>query len=134
MFDDLAAKDALAVYRFLQGRGYIQKDDVSGTGLNKQATIIPAVPLTGVDMIEPSVPGVLAWQVRPGDVVVQGQVLGEIVDIADPDAPRTPIVSRTSGLVFGMRRHKLARPGDVIIKVAGNEELSWRSGNLLTSR
>ncbi len=84
--------------------------------------------------LQPEVPGVLAWRVKPGDVVTTGQLLGEIVDIADPDAARTPILSRTSGIVFGMRSHKLSRPGDVVIKVAGREALGWRTGNLLTSR
>jgi predicted deacylase len=72
--------------------------------------------------------------VKPGDVVTSGQLLGEIVDIVNPDAPRTPIVSRTAGIVFGMRSHKLSRPGDVVVKVAGREALEWRKGNLLTSR
>ena len=76
----------------------------------------------------------LAWRVRAGDVVEAGQLLGEVVNIVDPDAPRIPIHSRTSGLVFGMRRHKLSVPGDIIIKVAGKESLTWRKGNLLTSR
>ncbi len=85
-------------------------------------------------LFQPDVPGVLAWRVKPGDVVTSGQLLGEIVNIVDPDAPRTPIVSRTDGIVFGMRSHKLSRPGDVVVKVAGHEALEWRIGNLLTSR
>lgn len=78
--------------------------------------------------------GIVAWKVRPGDVVEKGTVLGEIVDIEDPDSPRVPVVSRTGGVVFSMARHKLVRPGQVIIKVAGEEVLEWRVGNLLTSR
>lgn len=78
--------------------------------------------------------GIVAWQVRPGEAVSKGDILGEIVDIENPDAPRMPIVSATSGIVFSMARHKLVRPGQVIIKVAGSEVLEWRVGNLLTSR
>jgi uncharacterized protein len=78
--------------------------------------------------------GIVAWKVRPGDIVEKGTVLGEIVDIEDPDCPRRPVVSRTSGVVFSMARHKLVRPGQVIIKVAGEDVLEWRVGNLLTSR
>jgi uncharacterized protein len=76
--------------------------------------------------------GIVAWKVRRGDIVEKGTVLGEIVDIEDPDCPRRPVVSRTSGVVFS--RHKLVRPGQVIIKVAGEDVLEWRVGNLLTSR
>lgn len=85
-------------------------------------------------IFQPDIPGLLAWRVKPGDVVTHGQLLGEIVNIVDPDAPRTPITSRTAGIVFGMRSHKLSRPGDVVVKVAGREPLEWRKGNLLTSR
>ena len=56
------------------------------------------------------------------------------MNIEDPDSPRTPIYSKTTGVVFSMSRHKLVRPGQVIIKVAGEEVLEWRKGNLLTSR
>lgn len=62
-----------------------------------------------------------------------GQLLGEVVRMDDMDAPRISLESRTDGLVFGMRRHKLAVPGDVVVKVAGSRALSWRQGQLLTS-
>ena len=61
-------------------------------------------------------------------------MLGEIVNIEDPDAPRTPIVSAASGVLFGMRSHKLVRPGQIIVKVAGEAALDWRTGNLLTAK
>ena len=32
-----------------------------------------------------------------------------------------------------MRSHKLAVPGDIVIKVAGDKPLAWRTGNLLTN-
>lgn len=68
-------------------------------------------------------------------MVAQGQVLGEIVEIADIGAStRTPIIARTEGIVFGMKLEKLSVPGDTIVKVAGREPLPWREGNLLTSR
>ncbi len=55
MYDDLAAKDALALFRFLQGRGYISQDEEEARAAalfaDTAATIEPT-PLTGVDMIE----------------------------------------------------------------------------------
>lgn len=74
-----------------------------------------------------------AWKSRVGDQVVVGQVLGEIVDVVDVDAPRVPVVSRAAGVVFGMRNQRLVKPGDIIIKVAGSDPLPWRVGNLLTA-
>ena len=76
----------------------------------------------------------VAWRVRPGSIVDEGAILGEIVNIEDPDADRVPVTSRTAGLVFGMRSHKLVRPGQIIIKVAGTTALAWRKGNLLTAK
>lgn len=75
----------------------------------------------------------LTWKVKPGDTVEVGQLLGEIVLIEDPYAARVPIVARTSGFVFGMWKEKLARPGEIVIYVAGNQQLNWRVGNLLTA-
>jgi predicted deacylase len=63
--------------------------------------------------------------------VKNGQLLGEIVDIEDIDAARIPIVGKTSGIVFGLNRHKLAVPGEVVVYVAGNHSLDWRQGHLL---
>lgn len=75
----------------------------------------------------------MAWSVRPGAIVRNGQLLGEIINIEDPDANRTPVFSRTDGILFSMARSKLVRPGQVIAKVAGDKVLGWRTGNLLTS-
>jgi hypothetical protein len=55
------------------------------------------------------------------------------VSIDDVDAPRTPLVSRTDGIVFGKSLRKLVRPGEVVIKIAGERPLDWRKGNLLTA-
>jgi predicted deacylase len=126
----LASGDAQHLYEFLVRRGYIE--DASVPPLTNLAEQI-GTPLTGVDMIEATVPGVLAWRVGPGDHVENGQLLGEIVNIDDVDAPRTPIYARTSGIVYGMRGYKLSVPGDIVIKVAGRENLEWRKGNLLTA-
>lgn len=76
----------------------------------------------------------MVWKVKVGDIVQADQLLGEIVDIVDPDAARVPIVSKTSGFIFGMRHSNVVRPGQVIIKVAGESSLHWRQGHLLTAK
>ena len=155
VYDEYAAKDAKAIFRFLQRRGFISphasaRVDISAVNddngnnpvcdSDDDQTLPPlpslkrdASPLTGVDMVEAEKAGLVAWKVKPGQVVQSGQILGEIVDCEDPGAPRVPVKARTSGVVFSMARHKLVRPGAIIIKVAGNEPLPWRNGNLLTS-
>ena len=130
--DELASADAAALFRFLQRRGYIK---APAEGLPPAPALVrDASPLTAVDMIDAEVPGVVAWKVPLGAVVKAGDLLAEIVNIADPDAPRVPVISRQAGLVFGRRRHALAVPGQTIIKVAGEEELNWRTGPLLTAK
>ena len=71
---------------------------------------------------------------KPGDIVSEETLLGEIIDIEDPYEPRIQLYSKTSGVVFGMRTHSLVSPGEIIIKVAGDKPLEWRKGKLLTSR
>lgn len=141
MYDDVAARDATALFRFLQRRGVVLWSSMSPPGAHTappppimHPSVRDGTPLSGVDMIKPSKMGVVAWRVRPGEEVAEGQVLGEIVDVENIDEARVPIVSRTSGIVFGMRSHKLVRPGQIIVKVAGHSPLPWRTGNLLTSR
>ena len=117
------------LYNFLVRRGFI--DDVSVPPLDNLVSQI-AFPLSAADMICSSHPGVMAWKVKVGDTVEKGQLLGEIVNIEDVDAARIPIIAGTKGLVFGMDDRKLAVPGDVIIYIAGSDELEWRSGRLMT--
>lgn len=129
VYDDLAVRDAHALFRFLQRRGYIV-----GQGFVDPPAPLErdASPLSAVDMMEAPAVGVMAWKVRPGSWVSVGDLLGEVVDVENVDAPRIPLVARTAGLVFSMRRHKLVRPGQVVIKVAGRDPLPWRTGSLLT--
>jgi len=134
VYDNLAVQDAHAIFRFLQLRGYVSPSSASITEEALTAAITEGWPLTGVDMIEATAPGILAWRVHAGDIVEAGQLLGEIVNMEDIDQPRVLIIARTGGLIYGMARHKLAVPGDIVIKVAGKEQLSWRKGNLLTAR
>jgi uncharacterized protein len=130
--EELATQDANALYRFLQRRGFIGIP--TGSNLPPLPALIrEASPLDGVDMIEASKVGVVAWKVRPGDFVQEDQLLGEIIDIEDVDAVRLPIVSRTAGIVFGMRQDRLVNPGQIIIKIAGAQSLHWRRGHLLTA-
>lgn len=82
-------------------------------------------------MIKASKCGVVSWKVHPGDEVEEGDLLGEIIDIDDIDAPRVPIRTSTSGIVFGRRGHKLVRPGQLLIYVSGMKPLEWRTGYML---
>ena len=72
-----------------------------------------------------------------GDMVVAGDVIAEIVQIDDVDAPRVPVKARSKGLLFCTAHpsKRLVGPGrGIVAKIAGEEKLSWRRGNLLTAR
>lgn len=116
VYDDVALADAKALFHFLQRRSYIaQSPEFPLPPL--PCLLREATPLTGVEMVEAPVCGVVAWRVRPGDHVNTGDVLGEIVNVADLSASRRSLVSRTCGIVFGMRGHKLVSPGEIVVKV-----------------
>lgn len=129
----------MALYRFLQRREIVACTPSSPTSTFTSTppplvlTVRDATPLSGVDMIKAPKCGVVAWKVHPGDEVQAGDLLGEIVDIDDADAPRVPINAATSGIVYGRRKHKLIRPGQTIVKVAGEKPLEWRKGYMLTA-
>lgn len=125
----------MALFRFLQHRGYIASKSSDGQDMAPPPLpplLRAATPLTAVDMIAAPKAGVIVWNVAPGDTVNCGDILGQIVDVTDMYAPRTNVVARNSGVIFGGTSDKLVRPGQVIIKVAGDTPLPWRSGNLLT--
>jgi hypothetical protein len=63
--------------------------------------------------------GVVTWNVKPGDEIIAGQTIGYITDIEDPDTPRIKVISRATGILFGLKRHHLVRPGQVIAKISG---------------
>ena len=126
---EYARKDSKAIFSFLQRRGYILGSENLGPlkPLQRDAT-----PLTGVELIEASKPGIICWDVKLGQEVKAGDVLGEIIDIDEPSAPSTLIKSRIDGIIFAMRNTHIAKTGHTIIKIAGNQPLPWRTGNLLT--
>mmetsp|Transcript_15953 Transcript_15953/g.26867 ORF Transcript_15953/g.26867 Transcript_15953/m.26867 type:complete len:462 (+) Transcript_15953:60-1445(+) len=147
-----AAADAQALFAFLQYRGFIRAlppapVTATTTAATTATTTLPAAaipsppplkreatPLTGVDMIKAPHAGVLSWLVNVGEEVGEGQILGHVVNITDPFADPTPLLSRTTGVVYGRLAHHLAIPGLIVIKVAGKKPLPWRTGYLLTSR
>ena len=127
---ELAIKDSKAFYKFLQRRGYIADNNNS---LSKLPNLIrDASPLTGVEMIYCNKPGIVCLNCKLGDIVKEGDILGEVVDIENPYALKQELKCRTSGIIFSIFKNKLCKPGTFILKVAGEKPLPWRTGNLLT--
>ena len=127
--DTLGAKDGDALFRFLQRRGLIEGDAPPSPKSDMQISTWNAV-----DVVVTPGTGVLAYQVGLGERVQAGQVIAELIDPAaeDPTRARRPITCRGGGLVFTLRHTKYVSPGSVIAKIAGDEPLPHRVGNLMS--
>lgn len=147
--DEFASRDAAGIFRFMQRRGFIESISSDlGTNNNHVYNLYPsltsdlifppllrqATPLDGVDFVEAEKYGVVVWKVKAGDVIKANTILGELIDVDNPLAPRIPISSKIDGFVFSTTEDKFVQPGMVIIKIAGDQKLSWRQGSLLTSK
>ena len=129
VYDELGEPDAKALYRFLQRRGLIAGDPGKLPPLKCEGT-----PLDGADYMRAPVGGVLAYKVKPGDMVKKGDLIAEVIDpLADDQSKaRTEMRAVTSGLVISICAKKLVAPGDGITMIAGKESLEHRKGPLLS--
>lgn len=92
-----------------------------------------ASPLSGVQQVKAPKSGIILWKVDLGETVKKGAVLAELLDptVEDAAQARFGVVAETTGQLIARRRDKLARAGDVIGKVAGQEPLPGKTGGLL---
>lgn len=123
--DDLAAADAEALIRFLQGRGVVSGDPGPLPPPAGEPT-----PLTGADRLVTPVPGVVVFQREVGDRVEAGTVVAEIVE---PGHTRTPLFAGATGVLWARSRHRFAAAGDTVASIAGPQPLTGQKSTLLTS-
>jgi predicted deacylase len=128
--DELAAQDARNLLRFLQRRAVIAGEPGAVPPPRCAAT-----PFEGVDLVRAPAAGVIASLVTLGERVRAGDPVAEIVDPLDLDrhAKRAIVRSATAGLVFARTDQRLARPGQVLAKVAGEAPLAHRRPGALLS-
>lgn len=126
--DELATRDAEALFRALQRRGQVAGDP-------GPAPDDPCEPggLDACDVIRAPVAGVVSYHAGLGQRVARGDSIADIIDpsSAAPDAGRRSIRAGTDGIVLSRRLRKLVSAGEVIAKVAGTEPLAHRQGYLL---
>lgn len=128
-FDELASRDATALFRFLQRRGAIAGDP----GPQPAFTGI-AAPFEATDLVTSPVAGIVAFKQELGATVAEGDLIAEIVDVSsnDPTHCRTPVYAKTSGRLFTRCLTKRTRPGGLIAKIQGTEPIPSRTGYLLS--
>jgi hypothetical protein len=121
----LAQRDAAAIIDFLSLRGLIRSDTLP---------VLPplrhdATPLAGSENLVAPHPGVICLHVEPGEVVVAGQA---VADVIDPVLDRvTTLTSQYGGVVYAMALHPSAMAGQTVAKVATRQ--AFKSGKLLTA-
>jgi predicted deacylase len=125
-----AARDADSFYRFLQRRGVLAGDPGPLPRLYRDAT-----PLEGVHMLRAPQAGVVSYARGLGEQVQMGDVVAVIVDPQRAGSPlaRTELRSEVSGVLYARRSDRMARPGQVLCRIAGKESLPERVGRHLLS-
>lgn len=125
----IAEQDALNLFYFLQRRGIVQGEAPPLPGLRNEAT-----PLTGVDYVKAKAAGIVVYHKEPGQWVKKDELIAEIINpLPQADDNRvTPVLSATEGLLFTRNYERFARPGRILVKIAGKTPLRKAEGNLLT--
>jgi len=126
---DTIVQDSRNLFSFLQRRGIIDGDPPELPALPN-----PATPLTGVDYVQAPSPGIVVYEIKPGDRVRKGDVIARIINPLPAAGGEKSVVvtSRTDGLIFSRNVDRFARPGRIIAKVAGSKPLRDDEGDLLT--
>ncbi len=121
VYDDIAARDARGIWRYLQRRNILAGNPGPPPDLACEPT-----PLAGSDNLVAPCAGVLAYRREPGDRIRNGEVIADIVDPneVDFDRARTPVASRATGVFYGRAISRLVRPGQSFAVVSGKEPLS----------
>jgi predicted deacylase len=127
--ESLAEQDALALFQYLQSNGII-----SGLPPEPPALRNPATPLDGVEKIVAPIAGVVSYNKQPGDRVMPGEVVCTLFDVSEYDAEKARIELSASveGVMYSRRMDRLARPGQVLGRIAGKESLADAGAHLLT--
>ena len=122
----LGEADAAKLYRFMVRRGVI-----AGRAGALPRLKVDATPIAGMDVGYAPRTGFLVYQVRKGQRVRKGETVCEVIDPADSRGPkaRTRVPARTDGIVFSRRPDgRLAWPGMVLFRIAGEKPLAHRKG------
>jgi predicted deacylase len=118
--DQLNRQDAVNLYQFLMGRGYIAGKQTDLPSPAAQPTL-----LTGVEYLRAERPCVVVFQKPLGAMVKTGDVIAELLSLEGDDAftGKTELRAGTDGIFFDRSLIKLAWPGHIVAKIAGKTPL-----------
>lgn len=125
--EELAAADAEALIRFLVGRGV-----VLGPHVPRDMEVAAATPLAGAAFVRAPSAGLVEFLRMPGEQVEAGDPVVRLVSPPSRtrESARTTLAAPVSGVLYARARNRLARPGDILCKIAGQAE--FRRGHLLS--
>ena len=124
---EFGALDAANLFRFLVRRGV-----VAGDPGKPPKPLCTATPMDGMDVGYAPSAGILTYMKPEGSKVRKGETICEVIDpiAADPPKARTPVKSKTAGMLFSRRPDgRLAWPGMVCFRIAGPKALKHRKGS-----
>lgn len=129
VFDEFGAKDAKAIFRFLQRHGVLAGDPGPAPDL-----LCTATPLDAADVPRSPASGLLAYKRNLGDWVKKGDLLAELINplAENVNEARIPLTAANDGMILSRRQNKLVRAGDYINMVVGTEVLAHRTAKLMT--
>lgn len=118
-----AQQDAGAIIRWLKTVGVWACDE---------APVVPpalaaATPLAGSETLYAPCPGVVVFAVEPGQTVVAGDLVAEVIDPIEGRVER--VVAGVDGLFYARIRDRYITAGGEIGKIAGTQ--AFRTGELL---
>ncbi|HMT94610.1 succinylglutamate desuccinylase/aspartoacylase family protein [uncultured Thiothrix sp.] len=128
-FDELNHEDAERLYGFLQSQGLI-----GGEMIRLRPEPTPAATdLAATEMTRVQQAGLLAYKVKLGDVVQQGDVLADLIALDGEGAfvERIPVLAGTDGVIISRNIHKYVWPGCSVAKIVGKQPLASRGDYLL---
>ena len=123
---ELGAADARNLYRFLTRQKIIAGRAGALPRLKAQASSIG-----GMDVGYAPRTGMVVYHVPKGAKVRKGAPVCEVIDPSDARGPkaRTQVLSRTDGILFSRKLDgRLAWPGAVLFRIAGDKLLAHRAG------
>jgi predicted deacylase len=122
----LARQDADAILQFLMHAGVIRSD----APVPLPALPCKATPLAGSQTLRSELPGVLVYLVQPGQSVVEGDVVAEVIDPTAAEGSRVHAVKAgVAGVLYAIVRDRYVQAGGEVGKIAGARP--FRSGDLL---
>ncbi|MET3119327.1 putative deacylase [Undibacterium sp. GrIS 1.8] len=120
---ELAEQDADALIAYLAYKGQL---DIATPPL--PAAFCAPTPLEAVLPIAAPHAGMLVFSKRPGDMVQQGDIIGEVIDPIS--GKTTPLIAKVGGKMFARTAYRYVQRGMAIAKIAGT--VPFRTGKLLS--